>query len=342
MNNVCEIHNRQKNQVLQEEKLVLYCPDCANLNILSIIQFEEQLEQQKKQSDMDKINKNKKKLYKRLILGSIIALYSQLLPWIFAPFFNVKNPEDPFLTTVNKGYRWMWTQGWIILGSLFFIILGVANIIDAIKKINKLPSGMIYLKESKKDIEYAVSRFQDSSRLQHASDFMKKLRKKYVEQKTTVTPLEVMTEYELSIYYAKLIQYKGYTNLKFLVPLDSYGISLIAEKDGVKTAFMVVKSANRLTSQTISRLAVGRAYFDCEFAAVLMHLEFLEEIENIAKEFLINCWNMKEIEQQLISNKVEDWGQYLEDFIVNTDVDLKKYAIYEKERLIHMEELNWK
>lgn len=340
MNRICEIHNRQQNQVLQEEKLVLYCPECANRNILSIIQLEEQLEQQKRQADFDKIQNNKKRLCKRIMLGIIIAVYTQVLPWIFAPFFYEKDSTQHFLLIVSEGYIWMWTQGWIILFSIFFISLGVVNIVDACKKLNKLSTRVISLKENKKDIAYAMSKFQNSERLQQANEFMKKLRKKFVEQKTTVTPIEVMTEYELSIYYAKLIQYKDYRNVKFLIPLENYGISLIAEQNGFKTAFLVVKDVSRLTTELISILAVGRAYFDCEYAVVLMHLEFPQEIVEFSQEMQIECWNMKKVEQQLTSNTVEDWTCYVDDFLINTDIDLKKYSIYEKQRLVHLNELN--
>lgn len=339
MNGKCEQHNREHNQVLQDEKLVLYCPKCAEQNILSIIQLEDQIELQKKQENHQEIVAKKKNLHKQIILSLIIALYLQMLPWLVVPFFYEMVSLREFMRNVVRGYIWMWTQGWMIFVSLIFIFLGIINILDAKKKLKLLSNPMPVLKMSKKDINHALTRFQSSIRLQQSSEYMKKLHKKYVEQKTTITPVEVMTEYELSIYYAKLIQQLGYRNVKFYVAAESYGIHLIAEKKGVKEAFMVIKDNRRLTSQSISRLAIGRAYYDCEQATVLLHGEPAKEVQLFAKEMVIQWCDMKKIEEQVVSYSIDEWTHYLDEFLIKTDMDLKKYAIYEKERLLHVNEI---
>ncbi|MBQ0140635.1 MAG: hypothetical protein KBT36_15230 [Kurthia sp.] len=340
MNEKCERHNKKRNQVVQDEKLVLYCPECAKQNILSIIQLEDQLEFQKNHESKQQALYKKNTLHKQITLGFIIALYLQVTPWIFSPFFYEVLSVEQFIKSVANGYLWMWTQGWTILVSVFFIILGLVNIIDAKKKLKKLSLQIPVLKVKKKDLNNAVTRFQNSNRLQQSAEYMKKLHKKYVEQKTTITPVEVMTEYELSIYYARLIQHLGYENVKFYVPIESYGINLIAEKDGVKSAFMVIKDARRLNAQSISHLAIGRAYYDCEKASILLHGEASKEMQQFAHEMVIQCWDMKKIEEKLTSQTVDDWANYLEGFLIKSDMDLKKYAIYERERLLHLSELH--
>lgn len=337
MQNICKLHNIEQTQVLQEEKVVLYCSECAKLNILSIIQLEDQIDSQKQQLDLKAINKKRWNLIKQVILGLLVAIYIQILPWFFAPVILNLEVNKSYFEVVSESYKWIWTRGWVIILSVILLILGLYNVKDAILKIHRLPALNIHPTKSKKDIVRAVKRFQASNRLAIAQDYIKKIHKKYKEDKTTVTPINVMTEYELALYYAKLIKHLGYENVRLTVPMESYGISMIATKNGTKTAMMVVKDTARLKTEILSRLGVGRAYFDCDEAIILVRKELTVEIQKMAEEFVLDVWNMNEIEEKITSNNVDDWSAFLDDFLIKSDTDLEKYAIYEKQRLIHLE-----
>lgn len=336
MNSKCEVHNEVQNQVLHEEKLVVYCPECAKKNILSLIQFEDQLQMKKEKIDIETIQSNKKNLYKQMVLGLLIALYIQMIPWIFAPFFYPIKTLAMYLLSVEEGYKWMWTQGWVIMLSLFFIIWGILSMRDALIKIRKLNAKTGQLKTTKKDITNALKRFNSTARIQQVNDFVKTAHKKYVEQKTTITPIEVMTEYELTLYYAKLMQHLGYRSVKLTIPNDSYGVNMIGVKSGIKVAMMVVKDIDSFNPSMISKLGVGRAYFECEEALLLAHEDFPSDIVENANALVINCWNMKDVEANLTSDTVDEWTNYLEVFLNRKDKDLKNYSMYEKQRLQHL------
>lgn len=336
MNSKCEVHNQQQNQVLHEEKLVVYCPECAKNNILSLIQFEDQLQLQKQKLDIETIQMNKNTFYKQLLLGFLIALYIQMIPWIFAPFFYPIKTFTMYLLSVIDSYKWMWTQGWVIMVSIFFIAWGILSMRDALLKIRKLNAKTGQLKTTKKDITNALKRFNSTDRIQQVNDFVKTAHKKYVEQKTTITPIEVMTEYELTLYYAKLMQHLGYRSVKLTIPNDSFGVNMIGVKSGVKVAMMVVKDIENFDPSMVSKLGVGRAYFDCEEALILAHTTFPDDIVQSAEAVMVDCWNMREVEVNLTSDTVDEWTVFLEGFLNRKDVDLKKYATYEKQRLQHL------
>lgn len=337
MQNICKLHNIEQTQVLQEEKVVIYCSECAKLNILSIIQLEDQIDSQKQQLDLAAINKKRWNLIKQVILGLLVAIYIQILPWFFAPIILKFDMSQSYFVVVAEAYKWIWTRGWMIMLSITLFIWGLYNVKDAILKIQKLPSLKLNSTKSKKDILLAVKRFQASNRLAIAQEYIKKIHKKYIEEKTTVTPINVMTEYELALYYAKLIKHLDYENVRLTVPVENYGISMIATKKGVKTAMMVVKDTARLKPEVMSRLGIGRAYFDCDEAIILVRKELPSEIQKMADEFVLDVWNMKEIEEKITSSNVDDWSAFLDDFLIKSDTDLEKYAIYEKQRLIHFE-----
>lgn len=338
MQNKCVLHNIEQYNVLQDDKLVLYCKECAKHNILSIIQLEDQIEYESQLMDAEEIKKTRDTLLRQVILGMIIALYIQITPWIFASFFMEVYSINTYLVAVGNSYKWMWTQGWLIMLSVILIILGLYNVKAGISKLKKLPKVTGNTTATKKDILVAVKRFQSSFRLTNANDYLKKLHKRYKEDKLTLTPVVAMTEYEMSLYYAKLIQHVGFKNVRLKVPVESYGISMIAVKDGVRTAIMVVKDHSRLKIEVLSRFGVGRAYFDCEEAIILTQGELPDSIKKMANELVIDYRDMKKVEEKLLTNSVDEWSLFLEDFLIKNDSDLEKYADYEKQRLIHFNE----
>ncbi|GEK31199.1 hypothetical protein KZO01_15080 [Kurthia zopfii] len=338
MSHMCEIHNKEQNQVLQEQKIVLYCPECAQENILEIIQLEDQIKLNKLELSTQKIENSREKFLRQIILGMIIALYIQVLPWIFSPFYNEIDSVGSYFLAVGASYQWMWTHGWVMMLSIIFVCLGLYNVKDAFSKLKSLPKTIGTEEPTKKDRSLAVKRFQASFRLNQANEFIQKIHKKYAEQKTTVTPVEVMTEYEMTLYYAKLIQHLGYRDVELTRPLESFGVSMIAKKDGIKASMMVIKDDSRLNHEVISRFGTGRAYFDCEEAIILAPKSINHDAEQFANELRIKCCNMKELEENLTSSKVDAWTQYLDEFTIKTDTDLKRYSMYEKERLIHFSE----
>lgn len=336
MQNKCKLHNIEQTQVLQEEKVVLYCSECAKLNILSIIQLEDQIDNQKQQLDTKVINKKKWNLLMQVLLGLLVAIYIQILPWFLAAIILKMDVNQSYFELVSDTYHWIWSKGWMIMLSITLFVWGLYNVKDAITKMHKLPKLKLQDTKSKKDIVLAVKRFQASNRLSKAQEFIKKIHKKYKEEKTTITPINAMTEYELALYYAKLIKHLGYENVRLTVPVESYGISMIATKNSVKTAMMVVKDTSKLKTEVLSRLGVGRAYFDCDEAIILVRKELPTEIQTLAEEFVLDVWNMKEIEENITSSNVDDWAAFLDEFLIKSDTDLEKYAIYEKQRLIHL------
>lgn len=336
MENKCELHNIEQFKVVQDEKIVVYCKECAKHNILSIIQLEDQIEYKQQLMDSEKIKKQKSNLIRQVMLGFIIALYIQVTPWIFSPFLMEVHSNNSYLLAVGNAYKWMWTQVWAIMISCILLILGLYNVKDALSKLKELPKNGISATATKKDIMNAVKRFQSSFRIVQANEYLKKLHKKYTEDKTTIMPIAAMTEYEMALYYAKLIKYLGYRNVRLKVPVESYGISMIAVKDGVKTAMMVVKDHSRLKIEVLSRLGVGRAYFDCEEAIILTQGDLPNEISKMADELVLQYWDMKKVAQNLTSSSVDEWSEFLEEFLIKTDTDLKNYALYEKQRLIHL------
>ncbi|GEK34976.1 hypothetical protein [Kurthia sibirica] len=333
---ICERHNCEQNQVLQDDKLVLYCPECAKLNIVKIIQLEEQINYDNTKIDHSKLKKRKRSLYSQFLLGLIVAFYLQVTPWLFAPLFIQIESLGGYFVAVSTAYMWMWSNGLLIMMSLILILIGAYNVKDAMTKIKKLPQEKILNSLTKKDVSFALDRFQASNRLVVAKSYLQKIHKKYSEQKTTVTPVEVMTEYELTLYYAKLLQHLKFTNVKLTVPLDSFGINLIGTRDGIKTAFMVVKDVDRLSSNAVNKLGTGRAYFDCEEAVVLAQKDLSKDMQQFIEELLMGFWNMEEIKEQITSSSVDEWMIYLEDYLIRNDTDLSKYAIHEKQRIIHL------
>lgn len=331
----CEFHKREQSKVLQDQKIVLYCPECAKEHILTIIQTEDQLKEKYAKHYRDKIEKNKQRLWHQLLLSCLVAFYLQLTPWIFAPFFYKVEKFEHYIQSVSKTYQWMWTETWMIFVSLMFMFFGLYYMRDAIRKMKKLPRLHLHRTyQTKRDMHYAIKRFQHSSRLKKANLFIKKLHKKFTEEKTTVKPVEVMTEYELVLYYAKLIQYLGYKDVQITIPSESFGVSIIAQQNGVRTAMMVSKQPEKLTPEILNHFATGRAYYDCERAILMTPMSVSTDARQFSEELRIVCWNMKEIEEQLTYDHSEAWRIYLDPYLIKHDQDLKHYAVYETHRLL--------
>lgn len=331
----CEFHKKEQSKVLQEQKIVLYCPECAKEHILSIIQTEDRLKEKYAQRHIEKIEHNKQRLIHQLLLSCLVAFYLQLTPWIFAPFFYETQTIQQYVQSVGYTYRWMWTEAWVILISSVLLGLGIYYIQDAIRKIKKLPplhSKRTY--HTKKDQVHAIKRFQQSSRLKKAQIYIKKLHKRFIEEKTTIKPVELMTEYELILYYAKLIQHMAYKDVQIIVPSESFGVAIIAQQHGVRTAMMVCKEPEKLTPEMMNHFATGRAYYDCERAVLMTPTTLCPDGKQFAEELHITCWNMKEKEEQLTYDESEAWKAYLDPYLIKHDRDLKQYAIYETHRLL--------
>lgn len=133
--NRCYIHKVKAAEVLVDEKIIVYCPKCAEANIHKIVLQEEKI---LKSEELADIRKRRHIAMKELWKSLALAFYLECLPIFITLFTHSPKSLSEYITGVKELYSQFLFQPIVQLIAIGFIVLGGYFWIAAIKSLKEI------------------------------------------------------------------------------------------------------------------------------------------------------------------------------------------------------------
>lgn len=327
----CTIHNTKTAKVLNGRKIVIFCPECAKTNMDKVLKVEREI---KSSEALTKIDQGKKVAFSEIWKGFILSVYLLLIPFLLALFFpySQSNLYTHRLVYIYRTYVFH-PIGLLLIGSFF--LLGLYYIGQAVKSIYSLKYEKMKIVESPKELAQILEAFLSPKRMGILKEFIVRLRKRfekiYVEDKN----MSQMSFREMQVFSLKSLKKFGFENFEINNHYDSeaFGVQFIAENNLGKNAISIVKDEIVISMDDIHRIAIGKAYFDCEAGILITTSKLTEDAKILADRFSINVWNQEKMNDLLKKYTSEQWQSFIENYYDYSDTDLDKYTNFEIQRL---------
>ena len=308
-----------------EQKIIVFCPECAKENMDKIVTYENRLASQ---DEIAKIDREKKGAFGDFLKGLLLSIYLMVVPWIIA-FVYPYSLNKQYILRVRFIYKTYYTHPISYLVIALFFGLGIYYIIQATKKITFLQQKKMELIESTKELTHILTQFLSSKRINDLNNFIQGLRIRYNRAKSPHQPMNEMSSRELQVFVIKSLKKLGYQNIQMNNHYDSFGIHFFAENEHGKNAISVVNDELFITMDDVHKIAIGKAYFDCHQSILITASKLTEDAKTLAEKLYIDVWNQEKMDQQLNIIEQQSWIQYLENHYDYSDTDLYEYTKHE-------------
>ena len=286
-----------------EQKIIVFCPECAKENMDKIVSYEKKLASK---DEISKINQEKNGAISELLKGLLFSIYLLVVPWIIALVYP--NPlNNDYLLRVSFLYKTYYTHPISYLVIAFFFGFGIYYIVQASKKVTILQEKKFELTNSTKELSNILNQFLSPKRINDLNDFIQGLRMRYNRVNSPHLPMNEMSVRELQIFVIKSLKKLGYQNIQMNTHYDSFGIHFFAENEQGKNAISVVDDELFITMDDVHKIAIGKAYFNCHQCILITASKLTEDAKSLAEKLYIDVWNQEKMDQRLnISSKKLD------------------------------------
>lgn len=104
---------------------------------------------------------------------------------------------------------------------------------------------------------------------------------------------------EFEYFCAKLLQKKGFQDVKVTKTSGDYGIDILAEKEGVTYAIQCKRYSSPVGIKAVQEAYAGKDYYDRMVGAVLTNQYFTSAAVNAAKKLKILLWDGGYLEEMM-------------------------------------------
>lgn len=329
---VCTIHNTKSEKVLNGRKITIFCPECAQKNMDKILKEERNKESSEK---LAKLAQERKKSISEIWKGIFISIYLIILSFVLAAFYPYT--EGSYVERVAYIYNTYIFHPVVLSLIAFFFFFGLYYIVQATKRIRLLHKKKIQIVESTEKVSQILSEFLSPKRVELLKNFVKGLWERFERSYSMKEESEMaqMSYRELQGFTIKSLKKLGYKNIKYNNHYDSdeFGIHYLAENNQGKHAISILKDEIIITMDDINRIAIGKAYFDCNECILVTASKLTEDAKKLADKLYINVWNQEKMNGLLKRNLAEQWLKFLESYFDYSDADLEKYTNAELKRI---------
>lgn len=326
---ICTLHKVNAAKVVLNQKIIVFCPECAKKNMKKIVAIETK---QASSSKLTKLEREKKVAISELWKGIVLSIYLLIIPFAIALFYPLSYSKK-YMERVSFIYQIYYLHPISYVLIAFFMLLGLYYVTQAIKKISLIQQKKEYMIESGKELTYILDQFLSSNRIGILNDFIQGLRNRFERAYLQQEPMSKMSIRELQVFVVKSLKKLGYKNIQTNDHYDSFGIHFFAENNFGKHAISVVKDELMITMDDVHKIAIGRAYFDCSQCILITAAKLTEDAKELANQLYVDIWNQEKMDELLHENKKEEWDQYLENHYDYSDGNLNHYTNYELQRL---------
>ena len=116
------------------------------------------------------------------------------------------------------------------------------------------------------------------------------------EQK--LAQIDLMDSTQFTMFVARLYQSKGY-RVGFAPVADNYGVSFIAEKQGVSCAVICIWASNTLTANYLEAYGIDWKRYSCKSATLITNSLLDKSAKRFVKNNKIDLIDRKELKNQL-------------------------------------------
>lgn len=326
---ICTLHKVNSAKVVLDQKIIVFCPECAKNNMDKIVTIENQ---QAFSKEFTKIEMEKKVALSEFWKGMVVSIYLMIIPLVIAMFYPFSY-SNQYIDRVAFIYQTYYLHPISYLVIAFFFILGLYYIVKAIKNMSLVQQKKQDLIESTKELTYILNQFLSPKRIEILHDFIQGLRNRFDRAYLQQTPMSEMSIRELQVFAIKSLKKLGYKNIQINNHFDSFGIHFFAENKKVKHAISVVKDELMITMDDVHKIAIGRAYFDCSQCILITASKLTEDAKQLADELYVDVWNQEKMAELSDNNITAEWNEYLGNYYDYSDCNLGHYTKYELQRL---------
>ncbi|MGE7624388.1 restriction endonuclease [Viridibacillus sp. NPDC096237] len=328
--NRCYIHKVKSAEVLVDEKIVVYCPKCAEANIHKIVLQEEKI---LKSDELAGIRKRRHIAMNELWKSTALAFYLECLPIIIVLFTHSPRSLPEYLSGVKDLYSQFLFQPIVQLVAIGFIALGGYFWIAAIKSLKALKKEeAILLKPFANEAE-VHEKFQTPTKINQVNEFVRNVKKKYDSNFFSQRKVHQMSPYDFKLYLAKLLQKLDFENIRLARDDRDFKVDIFADGPNGKVAFRCINNVNLVNMDEVHKIAVEKVYYDCDSSILVTTSNITKDALDLAVTLRVTIWNDQVLKEKIISIENEQWSDHLQDFYDYSDQNLKKYTEFEMRRL---------
>ncbi|MGG0655438.1 restriction endonuclease [Rummeliibacillus pycnus] len=312
-----------------EQKIIIFCPECARKNMDKIVTLENQI---KFSEEITWLNHEKKIVFSDLWKGIVLSVYLLLIPFVIGLIYPLSYSEY-YSDRVAFIFRTFYLHiiSFLLVG--IFLIIGLYYIVQAIKKISSIQQKREKLIETTNEITDILNQFLSSERIEIIDDLIQGLRNRFDQNYLKQVPMSQMSMRELQVFVVKSLKKLGYKNIQINNHFDSFDIHLFAENEHGKNSISIVKGELVITMDDVHKIAIGKAYFDCDQCILVTASKMTEDAKKLADQYYIDVWNQEKIDENINNNVTDEWVRYLEHYYDYSDRDLDSYTKYELQRM---------
>lgn len=328
--NRCYIHKVKAAEVLVDEKIVVYCPKCAEANIHKIVLQEEKISKSEELSD---IRKRRHVAMKELWKSLVFAFYLECLPIFITLFTHSPKSLFEYISGVKELYSQFLFQPIIQLIAIGFIALGGYFWIAAIKSLKELKKEEAILLKPFANENEVHEKFQTPTKINQVNEFVRNVKKKYDSNFFSQRKMYQMSPYDFKLYMAKQLQKLDFENVRLARDDSDFKVDIFADGPNGKVAFRCINNVNLVKMEDVHKIAVEKVYYDCESSILVTTSSITKDAMELAETLRVTIWNDQVLKEKIISIENEQWSDHLQDFYDYSDQNLKKYTEFEMRRL---------
>ncbi|MBK3494167.1 restriction endonuclease [Viridibacillus sp. YIM B01967] len=328
--NRCYIHKVKAAEVLVDDKIVVYCPKCAEANIHKIVMQEEKV---LKSEELASLRKRRQIGMKELWKSVVLAFYIEILP-LFIVFFT-HSPKSilEYSSGVEEIYRNFIFQPIVLAIALCFIGLGGYFWFSATKSLKQLKNEeAILLKPFANETEIH-EKFQTPSKVKQVNEFVNINKMKYDSNFFSNRKITQMSQYDFKLYIAKLLQKLNFENVRLTRDDSDFKVDIFADSPDGKVAFRCINNVNFINTDDVHKIAVEKVYYDCDISVLVTTSKVTADAKNLSDTLRVNLWNDQYLKEKIAFVENAQWVDHLQDFYDYSDQNLKKYTEHELRRL---------
>ena len=103
--------------------------------------------------------------------------------------------------------------------------------------------------------------------------------------------LDDLTGIEFERLCAKVLERRGYTNIRFTPATNDFGIDIIAESMQLKFAIQCKRSKASIGNKAVQEALSGKVYYNCDAAVVVTNQYFTNQAIQTAKVTNVILWD---------------------------------------------------
>ena len=115
--------------------------------------------------------------------------------------------------------------------------------------------------------------------------------------KSKDTPFDNMEGEEFEVYCKKLLELRGFQDVRLTPGSHDYGIDIFAEKDGIKYAIQCKCYNDTVGIKAVQEAYSGKAFYDCMVGVVMTNQAISSPAKEFAEKLNVLLWDGDYIER---------------------------------------------